>query len=204
MIFAQILSGSNGNFTYIFGDEQTKEAAIVDPGDDVKEVLRHMQRLKVYVKYIFNTHSHRDHTGGNSQIKDKTRAKVVMHVSAPLSKDIAVRDQDQIKVGKLSVKVIHTPGHTPDGICLLVGNKLFTGDTLFIGDCGRTDLPGGSSKDMYRSLFDKILPLDDNIEVYPGHDYDKMHSSTVGHERKTNYTLKKRNLNEFVQFMKGS
>jgi glyoxylase-like metal-dependent hydrolase (beta-lactamase superfamily II) len=97
--------------------------------------------------------------------------------------------------------VIHTPGHTPDGICLLVDNKLLTGDTLFVGECGRTDLAGSSAEDMYHSLFDKILALDDSIEVYPGHDYGNKPISTIGDERRTNYTLEKRTLEEFIEFM---
>jgi len=202
MIFTQIPIGAGKNFAYIFGDEKTREAAVIDPGYDPERVLKQAQLLQVRLKYIFNTHSHRDHTAGNSQIKEKTGAKVVMHTSAPLPKDMAVEDKDSIKVGGLVAKVIHTPGHTPDGICLLVDKKLFTGDTLFVGECGRTDLPGSSPEDMYHSLFDKILSLDDDVEVYPGHDYGEKPSSTIGEERKTNYTLKRRTLEEFVQFMK--
>jgi glyoxylase-like metal-dependent hydrolase (beta-lactamase superfamily II) len=98
--------------------------------------------------------------------------------------------------------VLYTPGHTPDGICLLVDNqKLLTGDTLFVGECGRTDLPGGNAKILYDSLFNKLLKLDDAIEVYPGHDYGVKPSSTIGYERKTNYVLKPRNLKEFLAFM---
>ncbi|KPV64932.1 MAG: hydroxyacylglutathione hydrolase [Candidatus Bathyarchaeota archaeon BA1] len=202
VIFVQILVGGDGNFTYIFGDERTREAAVVDPGYGVEEVLTRARLLKVDVKYIFCTHSHADHTGGNSQLKKETGARVVMHTSAPLPKDIAVTDQDHVKVGNLVVRVIHTPGHTHDSICLLVDKKLFTGDTLFVGECGRTDLPGGSSKDMYYSLFSKILSLDDSIEVYPGHNYGERPSSTIEFERKTNHTLEKRTLEEFIQFMK--
>ena len=101
----------------------------------------------------------------------------------------------------MKVKVLHTPGHCPDHICLLVGGKLITGDLLFVGECGRTDLTGGSSSEMYNSLFNKILPLDDSIEVYPGHDYGSKPSSTIGDERKNNYTLKPRSREEFIKFM---
>jgi glyoxylase-like metal-dependent hydrolase (beta-lactamase superfamily II) len=124
-----------------------------------------------------------------------------MYALAPLPKDVAVKDQDCIKIGDLMVKVIHTPGHTPDSICLLVDNKLFTGDALFVGECGRTDMTGGNARDMYRSLFEKILSLGDEVEVYPGHDYGERPYSTIGHERRTNYTLEKRSLEEFLQFM---
>ena len=201
MILKQIPIGIGRNFAYIIADEATKEAAVIDPGYNAEHILRQIQQLNVHVKYIINTHSHRDHTSGNSDIKEKTDAKIVAHTKSPLPKDIAVKDQDSLQLGELAVKVIHTPGHTPDGICLLADNKLFTGDTLFVGECGRTDLTDSSAKDMYHSLFDKILSLDDSIEVYPGHDYGNKPSSTIGHERKTNYTLEKRTLEEFIEFM---
>lgn len=202
MILAQIRIDEGRNFAYIFGDETTREAAVIDPGYDVEKILRQARQLKVQLKYIFNTHSHGDHTAGNRQMKEETHAKIVAHVKSPFSKDMAVEDQDILQVGELDVKVIHTPGHTSDGICLLVDNKLFTGDPLFVGECGRTDLPNGSARDMYHSLFEKILTLDDTVEVYPGHDYGDRPSSTIGHERKTNYTLEKRTLEEFIEFMK--
>jgi glyoxylase-like metal-dependent hydrolase (beta-lactamase superfamily II) len=101
------------------------------------------------------------------------------------------------------IKVIYTPGHTPDSICLLVDNKkLLTGDTLFVGECGRTDLPGGNSESLYDSLFNKLLKLSDDVEVYPGHDYGLKPYSTIGEERRTNYVLQPRSLMEFVEFMK--
>jgi glyoxylase-like metal-dependent hydrolase (beta-lactamase superfamily II) len=202
LIFKQILLDSVGrNFAYIIGDETTKEAAVIDPGYNVEKILGQIQQLNAKVKYIINTHSHGDHTGGNASLKEKTRAKIVAHAKSPRPKDITVKDQDTLQLGKLTVKVIHTPGHTLDGICLLVDNKLITGDTLFVGECGRTDLAGSSAEDMYHSLFDKILTLDDSIEVYPGHNYGNRPSSTIGQERKTNYTLEKRTLEEFIEFM---
>lgn len=202
MILVQIPISVGMNFSYIFGDAKSLEVAIVDPGCDVRKILKQVTLLGGRLEYIFNTHWHGDHTAGNSQIKQETGAKVVMHASAPLPKDIEVRDEDLLRLGRLAVKVIHTPGHTPDSICLLICNKLFTGDTLFVGECGKTDLPGGSSKDLYRSLFEKIFALSDDIEVYPGHNYGERTSSTIGQEKKTNYTLKRRTLEEFIQFMK--
>lgn len=201
MILEQILVGEGKNFAYIIGDEATREAAVIDPAFNVDKILKHIEQHKLHVKYIFNTHSHGDHTAGNSKVKEKTGARIVAHVKSPRPKDIAVKDQDSLELGKVKIKVIYTPGHTADGICLLVDGKLFTGDTLFVGECGRTDLSGSSAKDMYDSLFSKILPLDDSIEVYPGHDYGKKPVSTIGYERKTNYTLEKRTLKEFVEFM---
>lgn len=201
MILEQIAIGDGRNFAYIFGDEATREAAVIDPGSNVEKILKRVEELKVHIKYIFNTHSHGDHTAGNSRLKERTGAKLVAHAKSPHTKDVAVKDQDVLLVGKLKVQILHTPGHTPDGICLLVEDVLFTGDTLFVGECGRTDLPGSSAKDMYHSLFEKILALDDSVKVYPGHDYGSKPHSTIGYERKNNYTLEKRTLEEFVEFM---
>ena len=157
--------------------------------------------MKLTVSYVINTHSHHDHVGGNDAVTRRTGAKVVAYTSSPVHKDVPVNDGDTIKVGNVAVKVIHTPGHCPDHICLLFDSKLLTGDTLFVGECGRTDLAGGDSREMYDSL-NKLLELHDNIEVYPGHDYGSKKSSTIGYERENNYTLKKRTREEFIQFMK--
>ena len=112
-----------------------------------------------------------------------------------------MNDGDRVEVGSLKVGVLHTPGHIPDHICLLVDGKVLTGDTLFIGECGRTDLVGGDPGAMYESLFNKLLKLDDSTEVYPGHDYGRKPSSTIGEERRSNYTLKPRTKEEFIRFM---
>jgi hydroxyacylglutathione hydrolase len=202
MILEQIAVGDGRNFAYIFGDEATREAAVIDPGSNVEKIMKRAQELNVRLKYIFNTHSHRDHTAGNNQVKERTGAKLVAHAKSPYTKDVTVKDQDILPVGRLKVQILHTPGHTPDGICLLVEDVLFTGDTLFVGECGRTDLPGSNTEDMYHSLFDKILALDDSVKVYPGHDYGSKPRSTIGYERKNNYTLEKRTLEEFIEFMK--
>jgi glyoxylase-like metal-dependent hydrolase (beta-lactamase superfamily II) len=129
-------------------------------------------------------------------------AKIVAHKLSRANFDLAVEDGDVLTVGKIQIKVIYTPGHTVDSICLLVDKKkLLTGDTLFVGECGRTDFGGGSSKSMYNSLFNKLMKLDDEVEVYPGHDYGAKPSSTIGEERKSNYTLQPRSLGDFIEFM---
>jgi glyoxylase-like metal-dependent hydrolase (beta-lactamase superfamily II) len=190
------------NFTYIIADEKTREAAVVDPSFNSDTVIRLSEDLHLNVKYVINTHSHGDHTAGNEDIKSKFGTKIVAHKLSSVKKEINVIDGDTIKVGNVPIKVIHTPGHTADGICLLVDGKLLTGDTLFVGECGRTDLIGGSAKDMYYSLFHKLAKLDDVVEVYPGHDYGSKPHSTIGWEKRTNYTLEKRSLEEFVEFMR--
>jgi hydroxyacylglutathione hydrolase len=201
MFFRQIKHRGD-NFSYIIADDITKEAVVVDPSFNADAIIRLIKEQNLNLRYIINTHHHPDHIAGNEDVASNFSAKIVAHKLANSHKDIAVEDGDVIRVGKVVIKVIHTPGHTPDSICLLVNGKLLTGDTLFVGECGRTDLPGGSAKDMYSSLFHKLMKLDDDIEVYPGHDYGPNPHSTIGIERKSNYTLKKRNLDEFIGFMK--
>jgi hydroxyacylglutathione hydrolase len=203
MFFKQVKQYGD-NFSYIIADETTNEAAIVDPSFNAEILTRILKEKKFYLKYIINTHGHSDHTAGNEEMKRAFGAKIVAHKLSRINKDISVEDGDFLVVGKIQIKIIHTPGHTSDGICLLVNNKLvLTGDTLFVGECGRTDLPGGSAEEMYNSLFNKLMKLDDSIEVYPGHDYGPKPHSTIGIERRTNYTLEKRTLEEFVEFMES-
>jgi len=201
MFFKQIKYRGD-NFSYVIADETTREAAVVDPSFNADAIIRLLVNRNFDVQYVINTHHHRDHVAGNEEFRSRFRAKIIAHKLAPFYKDICVMDGDVVRVGRVVIKVIHTPGHTPDGICLLVDGKLLTGDTLFVGECGRTDLPGGSSEDMYYSLFNKLMKLNDDIEVYPGHDYGQKPYSTIGLERRTNYTLERRTLDEFIEFMK--
>lgn len=201
MFFKQVIQRGD-NFSYIIADDTTKEAAVVDPSFNADAIIRILRDQNLNVKYIINTHDHSDHTASNEDFRSNFGAKVVAHKLAYVNKDVSVVDGEVIRVGEIVIKVIHTPGHTQDSICLLVDDKLLTGDTLFIGECGRTDLPGGSAEDMYHSLFGKLMKLDDNIKVYPGHDYGPKPYSTIGVERRTNYTLQKRAVDEFIAFMK--
>jgi len=200
MFFKQIKYRGD-NFTYVIADESTREAAVVDPSYNLDAISLLVHDQKLTVKYVINTHDHGDHTAGNEDSRSAFGAKIVAHKLSRAKKDIAVVDGDILKLGKVSIKAIHTPGHSRDSICLLVDGKVLTGDTLFVGECGRTDLAGGSAEDMYHSLFDKLAKLDDKTEVYPGHDYGPKPHSTIGDEKRTNYVLEKRTLDEFVGFM---
>lgn len=201
MFFKQIQQHGD-NFSYIMADETTLEAAVVDSSFNAGEIARIMQAENHKLKYIINTHSHSDHTAGNIELRSMFKAKIVGHKLSRINVDLKVVDGDIIRIGSVAIEVIYTPGHTPDSICLLLENqKLLTGDTLFVRECGRTDMPGGNSKDMYNSLFNKILKLDDDVEVYPGHDYGPKPASTIGEERQLNYTLEPRSLTEFIEFI---
>jgi hydroxyacylglutathione hydrolase len=202
MFFKQVQSHGD-NFSYIVADEATNEAAVVDSSFNSGEIMRIIKAERLSLKYLICTHGHSDHTAGNSELLSLLGGKIVAHRLSGVDFDAAVDDGDVLKVGKVELEVIYTPGHTVDGICLLVdGKELLTGDTLFVGECGRTDLPGGSSRSLYGSLFGKLLKLEDEVEVYPGHDYGKTPSSTIGEERRTNYVLQPRSVEEFVEFMR--
>ena len=201
MFFKQIQCHGD-NFSYVIGDESTKEAAVVDSSYNADEVTQTIKNLQLTLKYIMNTHSHSDHTAGNIELQQAYGAKIVAHKQSRTSPDLKIDDGDVLKVGAIPIKVIYTPGHTVDSVCLLVNDKkLLTGDTLFVGECGRTDLPGGNAKSMYDSLFNKLLKLNDGVEVYPGHDYGSTPSSTIAAEKRSNYTLKPRSLKEFIEFI---
>jgi hydroxyacylglutathione hydrolase len=202
MFFRQVQQHGD-NFSYIIADDTTREAAVVDPSFNAGEITRILKAENLRLKYIVNTHGHSDHTVGNEELRAIFNAKTIAHRLSRVNADVEVDDGNTIHVGDVSIKVIYTPGHTTDSICLLVDRKkLLTGDTLFVGECGRTDLPGGNSRSMYDSLFNKLLKLDDNVEVYPGHDYGPKPYSTIGEEKQSNYTLQPRTLTEFIEFIR--
>jgi glyoxylase-like metal-dependent hydrolase (beta-lactamase superfamily II) len=202
LFFKQLRSEGSDNFSYLVGDLRSGLAAVIDPPFVIRAVVEMAIENHLKIVYIINTHGHYDHTQGNETLKKATGAKIIAYKSSQIHKDMAVKDDDIIKVGEVHIRVIHTPGHTSDGISLLIEDKIvLTGDTLFVGECGRADLPDSDPGQLYESLFNKLMKLDDKVEVYPGHDNGVKPHSTIGYERKHNYTLKPRNKNEFIQFM---
>ncbi|MCH8972934.1 MAG: MBL fold metallo-hydrolase [Thaumarchaeota archaeon] len=197
----QILVGNMQNFTYVLEDEHTGEGIIIDPSWELDKIEQLIQRHDLKIKYIVNTHHHFDHTLGNEGMKQSTGAKIVQHKVSELKSDIQVTDGDIIQFGDSKLSVIHTPGHSKDSICLVGNGKIFSGDTLFVGNCGRVDLPGGSSKELYHSLMDILYNLEDDLVMYSGHDYGSTPTSTIGHEKKTNFVMQKRTEQEFEELM---
>ena len=196
MIFEQIANGGDRNFGYLIGDENTKIAAAVDPSYTPEQYLERAKELGLEIKYVICTHSHHDHVNGNDYLIEHVGADVVMFRDAEYFFDITVEDGDVFKLGDLSLQAFHTPGHCEDSICLLVEDKLVTGDTLFVGKVGGTDLDEGARKE-YDSL-QRLMALDNAIEVYPGHNYGVKPQSTIGHERGTNPFLIQPTFEEFV------
>lgn len=191
------------NFTYILEDEKTGEAVLVDPSWDLDMVEQLITRNSLKIKYIINTHHHFDHTIGNEAMSKVTGAKIIQHELSTLKHDLSVKDGDKIHFGDSEVSVLHTPGHSKDSICLVGDEKILTGDTLFVGNCGRVDLLGGSAKELYHSLFDVLSKLDDNLVMYSGHNYGSTKTSTLGQQKTTNFVMQNRTEGEFVELLGG-
>ena len=196
MIFEQIAVGQMQNFSYIIGDENSKEAAVVDPGWEVDKILQTAKEHDLNINKILLTHNHYDHINGVKQLFDATDATIFVHKEDEseieklgIKKIKIIRDNEIIEIGKIKVKVLHTPGHSPGSVCYLFDNKLITGDMLFVEAIGRVDLPGGDIEKMFNSL-QKLKELNDDIEVYPGHDYGSKPHSTIGYEKKNNPYMK--------------
>ena len=210
MIFHQIPAGPMQNFIYIIGDQKTREAAVIDAGWNVEKMIELAEKEKLKINKIILTHSHFDHVQRINELSDKTKSTVYFHelefdsikkhIKNGSIKVTKLKENNEIKLGNLKIKIIHTPGHTPGAICLLFDNKLITGDTLFVGAIGRTDLPGGDAIKLFESL-QKLKKLDDKTEIYPGHDYGETPFSTIGDEKKTNQYFMCRTKQEFLNLI---
>jgi glyoxylase-like metal-dependent hydrolase (beta-lactamase superfamily II) len=195
VIIKQLLVGSWDVFCYLVGCKKTREAVVIDPGGEVDRILEAAEKENLKIRYIVNTHFHGDHTLGNRELKEKTGALIVLHaldddlLRGPLKADIRVTGETTLKVGEIVFQILHTPGHSPGGICLYAQGNLFTGDTLFVGDSGRTDLVGGHRPTLGASLR-RLMTLPEETVVWPGHDYGPSPTSTIGREKRTNINAK--------------
>lgn len=190
-----------GNFVYLFGEGGN--AVVVDPGFEILRLLAEIDALGMRLTHILATHGHPDHIQGIDAVQRATRAKIAAHASADHPVDVRLNDGDMLDAGGVRVEVVHTPGHRFDAACYVVnGTHILTGDTLFVGECGRVDLPGSDVRAMHHTLLTKLAALPGGLIVCPGHDYGPTPTSTLARERETNYTLKPRTLEEFVAFMR--
>ena len=205
MIVEKLVVGPFASNCYIVGSQSNKAGMIIDPGDEAKQILKRVKDLELDIKFIVLTHGHIDHTGALKEVREVTGAKVAIHgddakslknqlvaiafglsYPTPPRPDRLLKGGDSIDVGGLHFEVLHTPGHTPGGICLLGEGVVFSGDTLFNYGVGRTDLPGGSYSQLMNSIQTKLMVLPDNTVIYPGHGSD----TTIGAERKGNTFLR--------------
>lgn len=206
MIIKKVVVGPLEVNCYIIGCEDSKEAAIIDPGDNADEIIRTIEKEGLKPKCIINTHAHFDHVGGVKAIQDHFKIDFFLHKEDLFLVDNAseqatafglkpipkpevnkyVNNGEKISLGNKSITVIHTPGHSPGCVCYYLDNNVFVGDTLFAGSIGRTDLPGGSYETLINSIKENLFPLGDNTIVYPGHGP----STTIENEKEHNPFLK--------------
>ena len=208
------------NFVYAIGDTAKRECILVDPAWDVDGLLARLDAADMRLVGVLATHYHPDHVGGDlfgfriSGLGEvMAKRPVPIHVHAAEAHGVHVvtglsqgdlvghAGSDVITVGEVPIELVHTPGHTPGSQCFLVDGKLVSGDTLFVGGCGRVDLPGGDPAEMFRTLTQRLNRLPDDVQVFPGHDYADRPSSTLGDERRENVSMRMRNLDDWLRFL---
>ena len=223
MILKQVELGPMMNFVYLIGCAETREAAVVDPAWDVPSILRVARESDLKISRVLVTHGHPDHVNGLEELLEATDARICIHadevdymrqVAAIFRMPIefmnrrsanfqSIAEGDEVRIGKLPVRFLHTPGHTPGSQCFLVEKSLVSGDTLFIDACGRVDLPGGDPEKMWWSLNRKLAALEDETILYPGHNYSDRPTSTLGDQKQSNPYLRYTSMDRFVRDMRG-
>ena len=203
MIFKQVFDTKSSTYTYIIASGKGREAVIIDPViENVESYIGLLNELDLKLVKVIDTHIHADHVTGASKLKQETNCSTIMGEHTPADAvEIKLKDDEIIKIDKIEIKAMYTPGHTSDSYSFLMDNHLFSGDTLLINGTGRTDFQNGSSKDAYNSIFNRLLKLPEDTILYPGHDYNGKESSTIGNEKKFNPRLQVKNVDEYVELM---
>jgi glyoxylase-like metal-dependent hydrolase (beta-lactamase superfamily II) len=198
----QLKLGPMDNFHYVFGGAEGSQRAIVDPGFEPGQLLEAARKGSREVSHIVLTHGHRDHVASLAQVRKATDADIVAHPTCEIEPDVPAEDGATLEIAGVEVTAHHTPGHAPDHVAYVLADEaLLSGDALFIGDCGRVDLPGSDVEDMWRTLMQVIPSLDPGLEVYPGHDYGPEPHRSLARELEENFTLEERDLDAFRDFM---
>jgi hydroxyacylglutathione hydrolase len=216
--FRQLELGPMQNFVYLLGDPATRECVVVDPAWEIDTILEHVNADGMRLTGALVTHTHQDHVGGHlfghdipgvEALLERVPAKVYVHKAEREflkgfgSDLVKVDNHDTLAIGRLTLTFLQTPGHTPGSQFFLVDGRLGSGDTLFIGACGRTDLPGSDPKEMYYSLTQRLAALPDETVLLPGHNYGGLYS-TIGREKRGNPFMRFASLGEFLRVMGGS
>ncbi|MFC2095482.1 hydroxyacylglutathione hydrolase family protein [Candidatus Bipolaricaulota bacterium] len=191
-------TGGDRNLGYLIADDESKKAVVIDPSYNPTSITTFAADNGYTIVYAFNTHDHSDHTNGNAAFEAATGVRPLKFRDLDKLTTKKVADGEVFPVGNLEIKIIHTPGHTQDSICLLIDAALFTGDTLFVGKVGGTDLENGA-RSQYASLHEQLLTLPDDTRVYPGHDVGDAPESTIQHERETNPFLLRQDVESFIE-----
>jgi hydroxyacylglutathione hydrolase len=214
----QLQCGPMQNYVYLIGDPLTRQAAVVDPAWEVERIVHTAAADGYAITKVLITHTHQDHTGGELfgnyipgvvELLEQVDVPVYVHTTethvlknVPASSKVGTENNQVITLGgDVQITLLHTPGHTPGSQCFLVQNRLVSGDTLFIGACGRVDLPNSSPQDMYDSLTNKLMRLPDHTVLYPGHNYARKPTSTIGEERQHNPYVQFVSLPDFLRAM---
>jgi len=193
----QMKVGDEQNFVYLLVDEPSGEALAIDSGWEIDPIVTAVRTERLDLRFAVATHHHSDHTATLWQLARMFDTKVVAHKSSPISFDVGVDDGDTLRIGETEAKILHTPGHSEDSICVFDGGHLFTGDTLLIGGCGKTNFEGGSTRKLYRSLHSVVLKLPPETVIYPGHDYGEVPFRELSMEARVNPALQAKNYKEF-------
>jgi glyoxylase-like metal-dependent hydrolase (beta-lactamase superfamily II) len=214
----QMECGPMQNYVYLIGDPATRQVAVVDPAWDVESIVQAARQDDYTISKVLITHTHQDHTGGEIfghyipgvvELLELVDVPVYVHKTethilkkVPASSKVSTENNQVIDLGgDVRITLLHTPGHTPGSQCFLVQQRLISGDTLFIGACGRVDLPNSNPEEMYDSLTNKLMRLDDTTVLYPGHNYARQPTSTIGDERQQNPYVQFTSLHAFLRAM---
>jgi glyoxylase-like metal-dependent hydrolase (beta-lactamase superfamily II)/rhodanese-related sulfurtransferase len=202
MFLRQLFDADTWTYTYLVADESSKRALLIDPvRDQVDRDLKLIDELGFELVYALDTHVHADHVTGAGLLRERTGCKTVAGKLGPESADMRLGDGDRLELGKVEVEVIETPGHTDDSVTYRVGDHVFTGDALFVRGTGRTDFQNGDPEQLYESLTKKLFTLDDDVVVWPGHDYKGHTRSTIGEEKRLNPRAAGKSKAQFVEIM---
>ncbi len=203
MIFKQLFDTKSSTYTYIISSGEGREALIIDPViEHTKEYLNELEKLKLKLVKVIDTHIHADHITGLNELNQRTKcARVMGEKSKSEVIDLKIKDGEKVKIENIELNAIYTPGHTDCSYSYFMGDRVFTGDTLLINGTGRTDFQNGSSYDAYDSLFNRILKLPEKTLVYPAHDYNGKKYSTIENEKKNNPRLQVNSKEEYAEIM---
>ncbi|MFP2957346.1 MBL fold metallo-hydrolase [Myxococcus sp. 1LA] len=204
MIFRQLFDSESSTYTYLIGDEATRQAVLIDPVlEQAHRDLKWVAELELTLTHVFDTHVHADHVTASGLLREHTQALVVGGVGGARCADVQVRHGDAVRVGTLTFQALATPGHTDDSISYLLGDRVFTGDALLVRGNGRTDFQNGNASQLYDSLTRVLFALPDETLVYPGHDYLGRTATSIAEEKRHNPRVAGRSREEFVHFMEN-